>query len=607
MKTNQSARRPLILLRCALVLGLTAFPATQAAIEVIQANGSGISLNGSGTNLITPPGGPFRIDIGSEGGVRNGFDTDGDADNGVLVAFFQSLPVVTPVAYVGNTDLPSSSMPYFDSVTAVNGAAPGINYLTMSESFGPGAVVNVLVKYDFGPTVDDGSDDRVLFYAIEDDGGEIDLAEGIAAIDAAAEPVATYQNRDQWIASGGSAVVTEDFESFVSDTFWNINPLELAGEQRIRLVGTDPDPTLNLVFPYDGSGGTPTQPVTDTNYAAAGLSGDTPGNTVVINLCQPVSAWGAEFLGIEYQVEFGIRLYSGDNLVATLDPTHNWTFFGFIADPGIPVDRIEFFTTDITTNSFSFDDIAMVTLPVTKFEFVADLQGGFVGDPLPGTVNEALKNGNITQLTGTFSYATEQNVLIDNGTSSRYGHGCLRLDQLELLPDSIGDVIVQNFQEFFDRLNQFRGWDNNQTLSLSLFDDDGTLFPAQDLPGDLPLGAFESAQLSFRDYTGSGESEITNTEFFYAFSSFEQIEGPQVGKNARLAIHRDGANIVLTPTDLPSGLNFHLEESGDLADFAPPEAGSDFTSESADPVIKPLGLQDFYRLQYGTTPGEIPQ
>ena len=175
-----------------------------------------------------------------------------------------------------------------------------------------------------------------------------------------------YEDRAQWEAANGTVTFTEDFESFdVETSFLNtavaLNQMTLEASagggcncediQKIALKEYD-DTDVNGSIQVTGA----------TEFTSA--------STISLLFDNPVSAWGADFVGHNGAENLLIDVLDlSGALLMTLDATSDRGFLGFVAGPGEQVGSLIFRSgVDVADlrEGFGMDNVAGVAISVPE-------------------------------------------------------------------------------------------------------------------------------------------------------------------------------------------------------------------------------------------------
>jgi hypothetical protein len=179
--------------------------------------------------------------------------------------------------------------------------------------------------------------------------------------------VIMFNSRPTWISAGGSATVTEDFHTFISDTsFRNNVTVNLAGGMSLTEVGPASwsDGNFIDVPPFIPSGN---ESVNGTTDAAIGVyKSSTPSENVVVRLAfsSPTTAWGADFAHAAGGTIAAADLFNDANvLLGTISVTTENQFLGFTTTAGDSVKYMNFHALNINGLTGEFFQIDSVSLP----------------------------------------------------------------------------------------------------------------------------------------------------------------------------------------------------------------------------------------------------
>jgi hypothetical protein len=176
--------------------------------------------------------------------------------------------------------------------------------------------------------------------------------------------ISQFANRIAWQASAGHAVLSEDFNSFAVDTPFRIADGSLA-LNGFTLVETGPETkSLNLVDlpPLINA----TNDVNGTPFAS--IATDFAETSVELRFAKSAHAFGADFQGANGPEQLNIDLFRPDgSLLATIDPSIDTGFIGFVSTDGETVSYLRFRATiDQGPNireAFGIDNIQLISVP----------------------------------------------------------------------------------------------------------------------------------------------------------------------------------------------------------------------------------------------------
>lgn len=185
--------------------------------------------------------------------------------------------------------------------------------------------------------------------------------------------VTTYSDRAAWNSAAGGVTLTEDLNSFVTDTSFQGALVPLLN----MAITEDNGPPFNTpvnfvdVFPFEEDG---KRSIDGTAYVLGEVVEN--GTTIRINFTSPVTGWGADFVSHDGATVIDAFDQFGNLIGTTAQVGAENTFYGFLLGPGQSAARIELRFAGITNDLFGMDNLSFVDSsappsPVTLTESLA--------------------------------------------------------------------------------------------------------------------------------------------------------------------------------------------------------------------------------------------
>jgi hypothetical protein len=185
--------------------------------------------------------------------------------------------------------------------------------------------------------------------------------------------VTTYSDRAAWNSAAGAFILTEDLNSFVTDTSFQGAVVPLLNMTITEGNGPPFNNPVNFVdvFPFEEDG---KRSIDGTTYVLGEVVENA--TTIRIDFASPVTGWGADF--VSHDAATVIDVFDQfDNLIGTTAQVGaETTFYGFLLGPGQSAGRIELRFSSITNDLFGMDNLSLVDSsappsPVTLTENLA--------------------------------------------------------------------------------------------------------------------------------------------------------------------------------------------------------------------------------------------
>lgn len=179
----------------------------------------------------------------------------------------------------------------------------------------------------------------------------------LACGQAAQAQVTTYSDRAAWNAAAGAVTLTENFNSFVTDTTFQGAVVPLLNMTITEANGSPFNNPVNFVdvFPFEEDG---KRSIDGTAYVLGEVVEN--GTTIRISFTSPVTGWGADFVSHDGATVIDV-FDQFDNLIGTTAQVGaETTFYGFLLGPGQSAARIELRFASITNDLFGMDNLSFV-------------------------------------------------------------------------------------------------------------------------------------------------------------------------------------------------------------------------------------------------------
>ncbi len=172
--------------------------------------------------------------------------------------------------------------------------------------------------------------------------------------------VVTYTDRPTFDAAASPTDV-EDFNTFVSDVFFDPTPLDV-GAFTMSVVGADPlrTPSNNVdvppfVFTDNNIDGTPTGRITVENQSAGTLL------SVFLTFDAPIKSFGADFYSLNNTFNRTRIVAAGEQISPPTTSGDQLRFFGFVSDTEFSI--VEFQANSGQLDGFAMDNITFGPIP----------------------------------------------------------------------------------------------------------------------------------------------------------------------------------------------------------------------------------------------------
>jgi len=169
--------------------------------------------------------------------------------------------------------------------------------------------------------------------------------------------VTTYSDRAAWNSAAGAVTLTEDLNSFVTDTTYQGVVVTLLNMTMTEVNGSPFNNPVNFVdvFPFEEDG---KRSIDGTPYVLGEVVEN--GTAIRIEFTSPVTGWGADFVSHDAATVIDVFDQS-DNLIGTTAQVGaETTFYGFLLGPGQSAARIDLRFAGVTNDLFGMDNLSLV-------------------------------------------------------------------------------------------------------------------------------------------------------------------------------------------------------------------------------------------------------